>query len=276
MQSGSLDYASQQAPTFLLVKWRQEEHCMTRKFLHLRYVVVLLLAIVIQISVLAPTAYGQAIDHSSLPQSAKAATCPTPPDGFDILHASLDEIHYYGLPRPPEGSTQERANWAKDFQEMHFTHRICGDGVVGTAAQPHHLLNKGNNEGYGGYRGNSIWEGYYASNGGFTRTIAKWYVPSYCCSNSKSNAGEWVGIGGVNSSSIWQAGTETDPEQGYRMWYEAFPNSIVYAGPAVSPGNQVYVNVDYNWTYSNESYVYMYNYANGQSYSAVTDLCMKG
>jgi hypothetical protein len=118
----------------------------------------------------------------------------------------------------------------------------------------------------------SIWSGYYATNGAFTRVVAEWIVPTKYASPSPDTALQWIGLGGVYTaagSNLWQAGTETDNQQGYRMWYEAYPSPLVYAGPAVSPGNQVYVSLDYGYTYAGKSYVYMYNYANAQYYSAV-------
>ena len=40
-------------------------------------------------------------------------------------------------------------------------------------------------------------------------------------------------------------------------------NPVHYQGTSVSPGNEVFVTVDYNRTCSNQSYAYMYNYATG-------------
>ena len=114
---------------------------------------------------------------------------------------------------------------------------------------------------------NDHWSGYYATNGAFTRAIADWIVPTKYASPSPDTALQWVGLGGVYGNNLWQAGTETDNRQGYRMWYEPYPSLIIYAGPAISPGNEVYVNVDYNYIYAGKSYVYMYNYTNGQYYS---------
>ena len=90
----------------------------------------ILLAVLVFGGLLTPGVYAKPVYSGT-----STATCPPPPDGFDVLHASLEQIRYYGLPRPPEGSAQERAAWAKVFQHMRFTRRICGDGIVSTHFQ---------------------------------------------------------------------------------------------------------------------------------------------
>lgn len=247
---------------------------MTRlgQVLRLHRLLGMVLVVFVLGALLTPAVYADPARTGSSPLRASTAACPTPPNGFDILHASLDQLHYYGLPRPPEGSAQERAAWVKDFEAMRFSQRICGDGIVSTQVHPQTLQQKQLTNGplvTNNYLKNYHWSGYYATNGGFTRTIAKWYVPTRYSSPSPNTAAQWVGIGGVSGSNLWQAGTTTDYTQGYRMWWEAYPNPVHYAGPAISPGNEIYINVDYNWTYAGKSYVYMYNYSNGQLYSTV-------
>jgi hypothetical protein len=131
-------------------------------------------------ALLTPAVYAHPAESGFSQPRTITATCPTPPNGFDILHASLDQLHYYGLPRPPEGSAQERAAWAKDFQNIRFTQRICGDGVV-TQFRPLPLQQTQQISGpfvTNYYLKSKNWSGYYATNGAFTRTIAKWYVPT--------------------------------------------------------------------------------------------------
>lgn len=116
----------------------------------------------------------------------------------------------------------------------------------------------------------TIWSGYavdYASNG-FDVAQGYWYVPCYYGANYYARTVQWIGLGGWGSSHLWQAGTETDAAEGYRFWYEFVPGSnIIYAGPAVTCNDFVYVHVDYDYTYYNLAYVYMWNRNNGQYWS---------
>ncbi len=74
-----------------------------------------------------------------------------------------------------------------------------------------------------------------------------------------------MGIGGYGTQNLWQAGTETDPAEGYRFWWEDYPaKPQQYYGPSVGCGNHVAVQVDYNREYANQSYFYMSNYSNNQ------------
>lgn len=207
----------------------------------------------------APSAYAQSFRQIAPAAAASAAACPVPPVNFDILHASLAQLHYYGLPLPPQSSATERANWAKGFPRL--TSRFCGMGKPVPTA-PDHLDRSAVS--FNSYQQSLNWSGYYTTNGGFTLVKGKWWVPTYCCSPSNSTAVQWVGIGGVfGNQYLFQAGTETDPVENYRFWWEAAPNPVHYQGPAVSPGNEVYVEVDYNRTCGGQSYAFMYNYATG-------------
>jgi hypothetical protein len=194
-----------------------------------------------------------------MPGGASTAACPVPPPGFDILRASVAQLRFYDLPLPPQSSAAERANWAKD---LHFKSRFCGMGRPAPAT--HHPLIQGAIAA-SSYNQSANWSGYYATNGGFTLIKGKWWVPTYCCSPSNSLASQWVGIGGLfGNHNLFQAGTETDPGHNYVTWWEAAPNPIHYQGPSVSPGDEVYVELDYNRSCQpNQSYAFMYNYRTG-------------
>lgn len=218
------------------------------------------LGALLTLGALSPSAYAQ-VPGSDIMSGVSAAPCPVPPQGFDILKASIDELHYYNLPLPPQGSAIERANWAKDFQ--HLTSRFCGNGTpISAVHDPLNQINQGALP-FNSYKQSPFWSGYFATTSGVTLTKGKWWVPTYCCSPSNSAAVQWVGIGGEYGSSLFQAGTETDPSASYSFWWEAYPNAVRYGGPSVSPGNEVYVEVDFNRTCSNQPYAFMYNYATG-------------
>ncbi|MGH2501819.1 MAG: G1 family glutamic endopeptidase [Ktedonobacterales bacterium] len=140
----------------------------------------------------------------------------------------------------------------------HSRHRICTPEIASTSiSQPAPLSHT--------YNTTSNWAGIAAVNGGYNYAFADWIVPCYTGGNSSTRQLQWVGRGSAN---IWQGGTESDYPQGYRFWYEAFPKtSITFAGPAVGCSDHVAVQVDFNTTVANQSYIFMSNYSNGQYWS---------
>lgn len=190
-----------------------------------------------------------------------SSKCPSPPAGWDPSTATPDELRFYGLPRMPSHSGVAYANW---LDEMHHAiQRVCGNETLG----PRHdgRFMGGNSASNGDY-----WSGYIATSGGYNWASGYWTVPCYSGTNNSQRALQWIGIGGYGTPHLWQGGTESDHAQGYRFWYEAVVSStsqIVYAGPAVTCGNSVSVQVDYNYTVAGNSYVYMANYTKGQYYS---------
>lgn len=109
-----------------------------------------------------------------------------------------------------------------------------------------------------------------ATYGGFRYAFADWVVPTYDHNGDPggSTAVQWVGLGGSYGANLWQAGTETDAYEGYRFWWEYYPNKPqIFAGPYVSHGDLVSVEVDYNYTFAGQSYVYMANYTRGTYWS---------
>jgi peptidase A4-like protein len=123
-----------------------------------------------------------------------------------------------------------------------------------------------------GERNSSYWAGIEATGDyGFNQAVAEWNVPTWVAgSPSQSTDVHWVGIGG-DGTNLWQAGIEVDQRYGYRFWYEYYSPQhtccAVFAGPAISAGNEVSTYVDYCYTVNCQSYVYMVNQTTGQSWS---------
>jgi hypothetical protein len=69
------------------------------------------------------------------------------------------------------------------------------------------------------------WAGYQASSGTFTGVSGTWSVPDFSSDSSAGADATWVGIGGVSTNDLIQAGTqETTSGTGtteYRAWVEA-------------------------------------------------------
>ncbi len=103
----------------------------------------------------------------------------------------------------------------------------------------------------------------------FTWSEGTWIQPSvpgnanYADVNwqSSPDASFWTGIG---VSSLVQAGVDsiatTDPQ--YRFWTEDYPNSTVWEGPAISPGDSAYVYAEY--ISSNDCYYFLEDITTGQ------------
>lgn len=186
--------------------------------------------------------------------------CPSPPVGWDPRTATVDQLHFYGLPLPPARSGTAYLKWVDNMR--HATQHVCPKGV----ASKYHTdtLHQGTFGSNGDY-----WSGYIATatSNGFDQTQANWTVPCYSGTNNSQRALQWVGIGGDGSSNLWQAGTETDHAEGYRFWWEKVAPvggvSIQYQGPAVGCGNYVDVEVDYNYTVPGQAYLWMQNYSTG-------------
>ena len=54
----------------------------------------------------------------------------------------------------------------------------------------------------------SNWAGYAATEGRYTEVSGTWTIPTYSAMSSAGVSATWVGIGGVNSRDLIQAGTQ--------------------------------------------------------------------
>ena len=121
------------------------------------------------------------------------------------------------------------------------------------------------------------WAGYVASSGSYNGIGANWIVPTVSGTSTAADA-TWIGIGGVNSQDLIQAGTQAMSENGsinYIAWYELLPADMVQVPLAISPGNSVTVSLLENsgnlWTINfrnnttNQNYTTTVNYASSNS-----------
>lgn len=93
------------------------------------------------------------------------------------------------------------------------------------------------------------WSGYAATGGTFTAVSGTWAIPPF--NSAESNFGvdaAWVGIGGVSSRDLIQAGTqETVAGTGhaeYQAWIETLPQASRPVNLSVHPGDSVSVSID--------------------------------
>jgi hypothetical protein len=97
------------------------------------------------------------------------------------------------------------------------------------------------------------WSGYAATGGTFTSVTGSWKVPTVASTTSGSDA-TWVGIGGLNTVDLIQAGTQATVSGGqvfYQAWFEMLPAASVPISLSVGPGDSVTVTItqrnDLDW-----------------------------
>ena len=91
------------------------------------------------------------------------------------------------------------------------------------------------------------WSGYSASDGTYTAVSGTWTVPEVTALGAKGVGATWVGIGGVDSRDLIQAGTQDtgsgDGDSQYQAWIEMLPRDSQQVALAVSPGDSVTVTI---------------------------------
>lgn len=109
----------------------------------------------------------------------------------------------------------------------------------------------------------------------FFETFDDWTTPCAASSPPGATAVHWVGLGGdngfgVSNPNLWQGGTELDASGNY-FWWENYPTQseqkISTSSISVGCNDQVNGEVDWNYTYANDSYVYLANYTRNQYWS---------
>lgn len=90
------------------------------------------------------------------------------------------------------------------------------------------------------------WAGYEADRGGYSGVWGSWIVPTVGSASWGADA-TWVGLGGVESDDLLQAGTQAvvSPDGGveYQAWVEAMPGASHEVPLEVSPGDSVSVSI---------------------------------
>ncbi|TME93721.1 MAG: hypothetical protein E6I40_09470 [Chloroflexi bacterium] len=123
-------------------------------------------------------------------------------------------------------------------------------------------------QGIGARDTSSNWSGYAATGGTFTSVSGTWIVPQPSGTTSGVDA-TWVGIGGMTSTDLIQAGTQTMVSgrggAQYEAWIELLPRSSQPVPLSVSPGDTVTVSItqqgDGRWL------IAMRNDTTGRTYS---------
>lgn len=93
------------------------------------------------------------------------------------------------------------------------------------------------------------WSGYAASSGKFTSVTGTWTVPQpQAAGLGPASGATWVGIGGVNSRDLIQAGTEEtvggSGAVSYDAWIEMLPGAARQIPLAVKAGDSITTSID--------------------------------
>jgi peptidase A4-like protein len=91
------------------------------------------------------------------------------------------------------------------------------------------------------------WSGYAAAGGPFTGVTGTWTVPQPTLTGAPGVGATWVGIGGVTSPDLIQAGTQDTTPGGsqaqFQAWIEMLPAASQQVPLAVAPGDSVTVSI---------------------------------
>jgi Peptidase A4 family len=91
------------------------------------------------------------------------------------------------------------------------------------------------------------WAGYLALGNSYTTVSGTWTVPQPSSTSSAGVGATWVGIGGVNSRDLIQAGTQEvasgSGQSQFQAWIEMLPQASQQVPLAVVPGDSVSVSI---------------------------------
>ncbi|HJZ49704.1 MAG TPA: G1 family glutamic endopeptidase [Roseiflexaceae bacterium] len=111
------------------------------------------------------------------------------------------------------------------------------------------------------------WAGYAATGDSFTAVSGTWRVPTVSLGRTPAADATWIGIGGISSRDLIQAGTDATVQSGqviYTAWIETLPQASRPVPLKVSPGDTVSVSItqqpDETWQ------IRIRNTTTGQSY----------
>ncbi|HEV8535454.1 MAG TPA: G1 family glutamic endopeptidase [Candidatus Limnocylindria bacterium] len=114
----------------------------------------------------------------------------------------------------------------------------------------------------------SNWSGYVASGGVFTSVTGTWTVPTVSGSSTGADA-TWVGIGGLTTRDLIQAGTQAMVDGGgtveYSAWIEMLPASSRTVPLSVTAGDSVTVTITEQST--GDWLIAMKNNSTGRTYN---------
>ena len=114
------------------------------------------------------------------------------------------------------------------------------------------------------------WAGYVAEKGSYTSVTGTWTVPSATSNNNLAADAAWVGIGGIESDDLIQAGTQAVVQNGsteYLAWIETLPDVSQQVPLDISPGDSITATLTQVSTSQNLWNISIKNNTQGTSYT---------
>jgi hypothetical protein len=119
------------------------------------------------------------------------------------------------------------------------------------------------------------WSGYAATGGPFTGVMGTWIVPQPMVTGGSGVGATWVGIGGVTSRDLIQAGTQDVTPGGgqaqFQAWIEMLPAVSQQVPLAVAPGDSVTVSINEQGEGSGSWQIFMTNKTSGQTFQTTAN-----
>jgi hypothetical protein len=114
------------------------------------------------------------------------------------------------------------------------------------------------------------WSGYAATGGSYTGVTGTWTVPQLAPAGAPGVGATWVGIGGVSSNDLIQAGTQdvasgTGQSQ-FQAWIEMLPAPSQQIPLAVAPGDSITVSITQQGAGSGVWQIAFKNNTSGKTY----------
>jgi hypothetical protein len=114
------------------------------------------------------------------------------------------------------------------------------------------------------------WSGYAATGASYTSVSGTWTVPRVAASSASGVGATWVGIGGVNSRDLIQAGTQDtgsgDGQSQYQAWIEMLPSASQQVALSVAPGDSISVTIAERSAGSGAWHIALTNATSGKTY----------
>lgn len=221
---------------------------------------------------------------------------PVPPDGFDPIHASDQELETYGFPPRPDPDSDSYDSWLKLMEG--YTGTPIPEPVL--HYEVHDVQSSAANQSAisatavsGSFSSN--WSGYVskiaAGSTFYTQAQASYTQPSFIYNKNLGGIQQvvcWVGIGGYKNEAaggaLVQAGTTVHAEAqsggigvttDYFAWYEYLNNENLNEHAklplTVNPGDSIYVYISYQAANQKFNY-YIANNTTGKSTAALVDV----
>jgi hypothetical protein len=116
------------------------------------------------------------------------------------------------------------------------------------------------------------WSGYAATGTGYTAVSGTWTVPQLAASGAAGVGATWVGIGGINSRDLIQAGTQDvasgSGQSQFQAWIEMLPAASQQVPLVVAPGDSVSVSITKQSAGAGAWQIAFKNNTSGQTYQA--------